>query len=137
MHLIFHILISVIVGFLIKLELFEIFFIALGGVLIDLDHIFYIIFEEKIYSVKKAWRFHKKEFRLMRPHFYFLHFLEIIILLMIIFNFINWYLFLIFAGFLLHWILDSIKYIYHYKSFSPWIKYYSLIVYLVTYKNKH
>ncbi len=134
MNIIFHFLINIIIAILLKLSHVEIILVGLGGILIDIDHIFYIIFGEKIYSFKKAVKFHKREFKLMRPHFYFLHFLEIIFVLLIISYYFNWYFFLIFFGFLLHWIFDALKYIYVYKSFLPWIKYYSLIVYSITKK---
>jgi len=131
MQIIFHFLINIIIAFLLKLNLVEIILVGLGGILIDIDHVFYIIFGEKIYSFKKAVKFHKREFKLMRPHFFFLHFIEIIFILLIISYFVNWYAFLIFFGFLLHWLADALKYIYVYKSLNPWIKYYSLIFYLV------
>jgi len=131
MNIIFHFLINIIIAILLKLNPIEILLVGLGGVLIDIDHIFYIVFKEKIYSIKKAIKFHKREFKLMKPHFFFFHFIEIIILLLAISYFTNWYAFLIFFGFLLHWLADALKYIYFYRSFFPWIKYYSLIAYLI------
>jgi hypothetical protein len=131
MHSITHFFINIIIAAVLGLTPLEIFLVGLGGVLIDIDHIFYMVFGEKIHSLKKAIKFHKREYKLMRPHFFFLHFIEIIIILMILSYFINWYLFLIFAGFLLHWIFDALKYIYFYRSIVPWIEYYSLIVYLI------
>jgi hypothetical protein len=136
MNVVFHFIINVIIAILLKLDFLGILLVGFGGVLIDVDHILYMTLKEKIYSPRKMIRFHKKESKIMRPHFYFLHFIEIIWALMVIGYFINWYLFLIFIGFLLHWIADSIKYFYYYRSRSPWINYYSLIGYLVNYKNK-
>jgi hypothetical protein len=134
MNTIFHFLINIIIAILLKLNLVEILLVGFGGVLIDIDHIFYMIFGEKIYSFKKAAKFSKKEFKLMRPHFFFLHFVEVIGLLLVISYLVSWYALLIFFGFLLHWIFDALKYIYVYKSFSPWIRYYSLIAYFIAKK---
>ena len=131
MNVVFHFIINIIIAFLLKLSPVEILLVGLGGVLIDVDHIFYFIFGKKIYSIKKAKKFHKKEFKLMRPHFFFLHFIEIILILLASSYYLNWYAFLILFGFLLHWFADALKYIYFYRSFLPWIKNYSLIAYLV------
>lgn len=136
MNILIHFLINILIAFLFRLSLIEILLVGLGGVLIDIDHIFYMLFGQKIYSIKKAWKFHKKEFKAMRPHLYIFHFIEIILIIMLIFYHINQYIFLIFFGFLLHWIFDAVKYIYHYKSLKPWIKYYSLVIYSVRYKNR-
>ncbi len=131
MHVLTHFFINVLIGCIAKLKFIEILLLGLGGIFPDIDHILYIIFGEKIHSIKKAWKFHKREFKLMRPHFFVLHFIEIIIILSVVSYFINWYLFLIFLGFILHWIADAIKYLWFYKSLLPWIKYYSLIGYFL------
>jgi len=131
MHIISHVLINGLIGFLMQLSMFEILLIILGGILIDLDHLLYIVCGEKINSLKKAWKFHKKEYKLMRPHLFIFHFLEPIIIFSLVFYFVEWHIFLVFFGFFLHWITDAIKYLCYYKSFFPWLKYYSLIFYLV------
>jgi len=130
-----HFIINFIIGFLIKLQLIEILLLGLGGILIDIDHILYMVFGEKIYSLNGMIKFHKANFKAMKPHFYLFHFIEVIIILLLVSD-QNWYLFLIFFGFLLHYISDFIKYIYVYKGFYSWTRYFSLIVYLVTYKKR-
>jgi hypothetical protein len=131
MHLIIHIIFNILVGFIFKLNITEILLLGFGGAIIDLDHILYMVVGQKLYNPKRMWEFHKKERRINNPHYYVFHYIELIILAMIISYFINWYAFLIFAGFLLHWFLDAVMYLNYYKSLNPWIKYYSLAAYFI------
>jgi len=112
----------------------EIMMVILGGILIDIDHVIYMFFGKGLRSVKAMAKFHQKNFASMTPHVYVLHFLEVIMILMMVSYFINWYLFLIFVGFWLHWVADAIKYLWTYNSFRPWSKYFLLSYYLVSYK---
>ena len=128
MHIIFHIIINFVIAITLRLEMIEIFFVVLGGILIDLDHPLYMIFGKRITSIKEMIKFHKANFKSMSPHFYIFHFLEVIVILLLISFFIHKFLFLFFVGFMLHWICDVIKYFWVYHSFLPWIKY-SLLIY--------
>ncbi|MBR9705423.1 hypothetical protein GOV14_00135 [Candidatus Pacearchaeota archaeon] len=130
MNVLVHSLFNLLTGILANLSLYEIMFLVLGGIIIDIDHLIYMIFREKLHNPKKIWKFHKQEYKINRPHFYIFHFLEIILLLMLISYFINWYLYLIFVGFLLHWIIDVATYIQYYKKTRPWINYCFLFLYL-------
>jgi len=134
MNIIFHFLINIILALPFKLTIFEIFLIGLGGVLIDIDHVFYMIFKERRYSIKRMFKFHQRENAIKRPHFYLFHFIEIILILVLFGYFTNWYLFLIFIGFGLHWIFDVVSYIVMYKAFKPWINYLSIILYYLKIK---
>ncbi|MFA7707519.1 MAG: hypothetical protein WCX73_01085 [Candidatus Pacearchaeota archaeon] len=131
MDLIWHVFWSAIISKLLGFEAGEILFIILGSVIIDIDHIFYMVFCMKIKSLKEMIKFHRTNFKTMTPHFYILHFLELSIVLLIFSYITNQnIIFLISFGMLLHWIADAVKYIWFYKSVFPWIKYYSLIVYI-------
>ena len=134
MHIIWHIFINGVVGALARLSGFEILLIVLGGILMDIDHIGYMFLGVKLRSLKAMQKFHQKNFNSMTPHFYVLHFLEVIMILLMISYFINWYLFLIFVGFWVHWLADAVKYLYVYGSFKPWSRYFLLSLYLIKYK---
>ena len=129
MHGLWHIVLGLILGLLVGLGNIEILFFVLGGALIDIDHLLYMMIGERIFSVKGMIDFHKKNFETMTPHFYALHFIEIIVLSCIVFYFVNWYLFLFALGMLFHWVCDVLKYIWFYRDFKSWIKYYSLVFY--------
>lgn len=130
MNILLHFIINIVFGLVVNLSLFEASLIGLGGVIIDIDHVFYMIFGKKIYSINGMWKFHVRENAIKRPHVYIFHFIEVILLIGIISYFVNWYLFLIIIGFGLHWIFDCISYLFKYKSFKPWINYLSLIAYI-------
>jgi type III secretory pathway component EscU len=132
MHLIWHIFFGAIIAILAGLGLTGILLITVGSILPDIDHILYMVFGEKITSFKGMVKFHKENFKTMTPHLSVFHFLELIIVLMIVFYFVNKPAFLISIGMALHWGLDAIKYLWFYKSFLPWIKYYSLIGYFIS-----
>lgn len=132
MHIIWHILIGVLIASLAGLGTLGISLIVLGSILPDIDHVLYMVFGEKITSFKGMVEFHKENFKTMTPHFYFLHFLELIIILLVISYFTNKYFFYVVLGMALHWVADAIKYVWYYKSFLPWIQYYSLIGYLIS-----
>ena len=136
MNVFIHFVMNILIAFFLKFNLNEILLIGLGGILIDLDHLFYWFVIKKESSLKKWWTFHKSNFKSLTPHLYLLHFIEVIILFMIISYYVNWYLFLISFGFLLHYLFDVAKYLWVGKSLSQWEEYYSLIFFLVNYKKK-
>ena len=127
MNILIHFLFNILFGEIFRFKWEEILLIGLGGVIIDLDHILYQFFIVKNRTIKQMWEWHKRESKINRPHYYVFHYLEIMLIITILGYFFNWYLFLIFLGFILHWIVDAIMYINYYKSLNPWIKYYSLI----------
>ncbi len=129
MHVLIHALINLLLGLSITLNPAYLMALVLGGVIIDIDHIIYMI-TKGIYTPKKMLEFHKKESKIMRPHFYFMHFIEPILIFTTLSFFINFLLFYFFLGFLLHWFADAIAYIYYYKSANPWINYYSFVRYI-------
>jgi hypothetical protein len=99
--------------------------VGLGGVLIDIDHLIYFIFIAKIRKIGDMWDFHKRENAIHRPHFFIFHMIEFIGLFLIISYFIDFTLFLIALGFLLHLLTDAVMYLLHHKSFN-WLKKFSL-----------
>ena len=129
MNILFHFFINILLVLPFKLSLFEILLVGIGGVLIDIDHILFMIFKKKLYSIKDMLKFHRINFKLMTPHFFIFHMVEIILLFMITSYFLNWHVFLISVGFALHYLMDIIKYLWVYKSFKPWISYFSIITY--------
>lgn len=129
MNISLHVIINSLVSYLLKITYQNILLIALGGVLIDFDHILYAIFNERIFSPRKMHQRHKLAYNLHRPSLYLFHTIEFIALFILISYYTNYYLFFISIGFLMHGITDSIAYLFIYKSFSPWARYFSLIAY--------
>ena len=122
MNIIVHFLINVIIAFILRMNLTEVLLVGLGGIIVDIDHLLYVIFKK--ISIKDAIKYGLKEFKLKRPHVYIFHFIEPVL---VISYFINWYFFLLIFGVLLHIFADVISYVVFYKSLPPWIKYMSLL----------
>lgn len=120
-------------GFLFSLILFLIFpFIAISGffiifassVLIDIDHYIYFIFSKKDFSLGNAYKyfFEKRKkyiFALksvkekINPTMYFLHGIEILLILFLLGIFVNKIFLFIFIGFAFHLFLDVLEQVYY------------------------
>ncbi len=105
--------------------------VVFGVFLIDMDHLFYMIYDPKIKTPRNAISFIKIDLKKRNPHFYVFHTIEFLTLFLILsFYFFNNNLFYISVGFVLNFLLDILTYINHYKKPSPWLKYFSLIYYV-------
>ncbi len=108
-------------GFLFSLILYLLFpFIGLPGfliifassVLIDVDHYIYYVFTKKDLSLKKAYYFFLKK-PLINPAMYFLHGVEVLLILFLLGIFVNKVFLFIFIGFSFHLFLDVLEQIYY------------------------
>ncbi len=122
----------ILLGFLFSLILYLIFpFIGLIGfllifassVLIDIDHYLYYIFAKKNFSLGNAYKyfFEKRKKYIssvksirnrLNPAMYFLHGIEVLLILFIIGIFVNKISLFIFIGFIFHLFLDIIEQVY-------------------------
>ena len=118
-HLIFGIIFSAVLFFLFpQIGLTGFLIIFLSSFLIDVDHYLYYVYKKKDLSLKHAynWFIKKKKRFLALPRkqrnkiyigFYFLHGIEILIVLFL-FSFFSKYFLFIFTGFAFHLLLDAV-----------------------------
>ncbi len=132
MHLLFHFIFNGILAPVVGLSLLEILIVALGGILIDIDHLVHIFFVQRVRTVKGIYKWIIREDSVHRPHFYFFHTLEVVILFAIMSFFLNHYLFLLSMGFLVHYFTDMVGYLIYYRSHLPWSRYLFLTYYLIS-----
>ena len=129
MNFISHGIINFVLGVALGLNKFEILVFVLGAMIIDLDHPVYMMVAEGIYSPKKMWAWHCRENAKHVPHPFFLHLIEIPLVLCIVGYFVNWLMFLFCVGMLVHWIVDMVVHRVHHGDFSS-LRYYTLVGYL-------
>jgi len=126
-----HAIINFILGLILRFDPFGIFIFVLGAVLIDIDHPIHMIFVEKISSVKKMWKWHRREFAKMGRHRFVFHQVEILLLLAVFGYFINRHLFIFFLGAIVHWVVDVLVHLKHYHNFKS-LEYYSITGFLIS-----
>ncbi len=132
MNIFVHFFLNMLLFYPFKRNNTELMIVGLSGILIDIDHVIHILFKEKLLSPKKIIKWSKRELKLHRPHMFIFHTIEPIIIFIILASFIHYYLFLVAIGFLLHWLSDAVQYIFIYKSYKPWMQYFSLTYYLMS-----
>jgi len=87
--------------------------------LIDVDHYLYYVFKKKNFNLKNAYKWfieHKKELLSLpwkqrnkfKTGFCFLHGIEVLFILLILWIFVSKYFLFVFVGFAFHLLLDSI-----------------------------
>ncbi len=118
-HIIFGIIFSASLFFLFpQIGLIGFFIVFLSSFLIDVDHYLYSVYKKKDLSLKNAynWFTKNKKIFLSLPRkqrngfyrgFYFLHGIEVLIILFL-FSFFSKYFFFIFIGVAFHLLLDSV-----------------------------
>jgi len=126
-EIVIHLSLPLVIIIAAKLTIMESLILILGAFLIDIDHLFYIFIREKIFSIKKIVQWGKTEYSLHRPHFFVFHTIEVLCILIILGYLTNRYLFLFFMGFVTNLLMDAVTYIYFYRSWKPWAKYFSII----------
>ncbi|MFQ5531376.1 MAG: hypothetical protein ACE5ES_02045 [Candidatus Nanoarchaeia archaeon] len=119
-HFIFGLIFSIIIFYLFpQITLTEFFIIFFASFLIDIDHYIFYVFKKKDISLKNAYKWYitnsKKVFSLEKKQrnkyyngFYFLHGVEVLLILLLL-TFLSNYFFFIFIGFLFHLLLDYIE----------------------------
>jgi lipid-A-disaccharide synthase-like uncharacterized protein len=118
MNIVVHFLLNVLIGIGLALPPVYIAFLGLGGIIIDIDHIFYSYFIAGNHTISDMIQWHKQEDSLMRQHPYVFHFIEVLILLVIVSWFIDKRLFVLFIGFAIHVFFDMLNYLFYHKSLS-------------------
>ncbi len=125
-HILYGALFTIILYFLLpEINTINLLLIWFSSVLIDFDHYIYYMYKKKDFNLKNAYKFFKlkqDKFRLLpkekREEFYggifFLHSLEVLIILFIIGLYFE-SIFFIFIGFGFHLILDLIHNVVFYK----------------------
>lgn len=102
-----------------KITLTGFLLIFLSTFLIDIDHYFYYIYKKKNFNITKSYKWfikNKKEFLSLpwkerskfKTGFCFLHGIEILFILLLLWIFVSKYFLFIFVGFAFHLLLDSI-----------------------------
>jgi len=109
-----------------RLQLPESFLLVAGSLLIDIDHLFYYLFSKHPKNLPSVIKFFKQEFKSHNPHFYIFHNFEVLFILLTTSYLFGGFLFYLFLGFLINFVIDIFTYLYFYKSTSPWLKYFSL-----------
>ncbi|MBD3353240.1 MAG: hypothetical protein GF364_17300 [Candidatus Lokiarchaeota archaeon] len=108
-------------------------YFILGGFIFDIDHIFYYVLTTKPLNFANIKQRMEVDFEEENPHPYIFHSIEFIILSLVISSTNDDIVFqLLISGWILHMITDSIYYIRHYKSFRPWVPYFSLAYLIYT-----
>lgn len=103
----------------------DLLLVIIGASLIDIDHVFHFFLKGvRLRDLKTTFQ---QEFKNHHPHFYIFHTFEFLLLAL----FFTWtrelhWLYLFF-GFTLNFILDILTYIYVYKSYKPWLMYFSAL----------
>jgi len=93
--------------------------IVLSTVLIDVDHYLYYVYKRKNYNLKNAYEWYiqnrkklhllsRKQRNKVYPGFFFLHGIEILFILSLLWGFVSEYFFFIFIGFAFHLLLDIV-----------------------------
>jgi hypothetical protein len=102
----------------------------IGGIVFDLDHLVYFSLTTKPLNIKNIKKRMLKDFIESNPHFYVFHTIEFIFLSLILNFFFQFKILIIISiGWLVHMAVDTIDYIIHYKSYKPWLFYFSFITY--------
>lgn len=128
MNPLFHFIINTGIGLLAGLNIAEAIIIGVGGIIIDLDHLIYGLFSAKKYSPIAFYKWVMKEFRMKRPHFFIFHTVEFVVLALFI-GLLHPILLLLAIGFALHLATDAATYLIKYRSFKPWTRYMSYILF--------
>lgn len=102
------------------------FWFVIGGIIFDLDHLLYFGFTTKPFGIKNIKNRMVQDYIDSNPHFYACHTIEFLLLSITISSIIhNNLLSIISIGWLIHMVVDTADYIFHYRSYRPWLVYFS------------
>jgi hypothetical protein len=127
-----HIGVSIIAILVLKLNASTGLVLLIAGSLIDIDHLFYLIFRMHMLNITQMVEWSRKEQAAHNPHFYIFHNIEIIAIIMVTGRVYSETLFIVGLGFFLHFLGDVATYIYYYKSFKTWPKFVSITLNLIS-----
>lgn len=131
--------VPLLIGMIFGLQYWEIIMLIFGCFFVDIDHILHSLYKGKIrFGEMKAY--FDQEFHLHRPHVYIFHIIEILVLFLIISHKYFPQFFLFFVGFAINILIDIAVYLITYRSFSPWLRFFSgtyTILYQYQNKNQH
>jgi hypothetical protein len=119
-HIILGGIFSLIIYLIFQIDFFQAFLIFLSSFLIDIDHYLYYVYKKKDFSLKKAYNFalfqknnlmklKKEERSKFYTGFFFLHGLEIVLILFLFGVYFSKCFLFVSLGFLFHLILDYIS----------------------------
>jgi len=91
-----------------QIGLIGFFLIVTSTVLIDVDHYLYYVFKKRDISLKNAYKWFIQRRKRFSQIFYFLHGVEVLIILFILGIFVSKYFLFVFMGFSFHLFLDTI-----------------------------
>lgn len=126
MHLLIHLLFNLLISFTFELSSTNIWIVVLSGILIDLDHLIYVFFIAKKVRFKQIMQWYRREYSSHNPHLYIFHSLEFIIVIFLLGLLVNNFFIYVGIGLIFHLVLDWVAYLFYYKSFKPWFKYFFL-----------
>ena len=109
-------------------------FIA-GGIVFDIDHLFYFLFAERTLSIKRMMAVGRQLLSTLTPKLYVFHTIEFFLIFLVV-GYMFSPLTPLFLGFSLHLLLDIYNYVSHGKKFS-WAPYWSLIYMTMKKPSKH
>jgi hypothetical protein len=130
--LLLHITVSIAAILVLKLNSPQSLILLLAGSLIDIDHLFYLVFYKHLLNFENMVDWSREEQKMHNPHFYVFHNIEVIALILLIGKAYSANIFILGIGFFLHYLGDVATYIYYYKSFKTWPKYVSLTINLIS-----
>lgn len=126
MNIVYHFILGLLISYFFEFNLENTLIFVLAGVLIDLDHpLYYLISESANRKGKSIINFKKwclKEYHLHRPHFYLFHTFEFLLLFCILGVIMDGLIKYIAFGFLFHFLVDILTYLFVYRSTKPWLK---------------
>jgi hypothetical protein len=124
-----HTLINVSVASISGLNINDVIVIGAAGAIIDIDHLLSYYKNNKNLDINKFISWTYREYKKHNPHFNIFHTSEIILALIFFGSLQSRFILLIGVGFLIHSITDMLTYFYYYRSFKPWLMYFSFLSY--------
>jgi hypothetical protein len=93
-----------------KLTFSNVVIVLLTNIIIDSDHLIRYAFFEKPFTIKEYKKHQKEHYKTKHQRLYLFHTLEFLVLLIYL-ALLNDLFFILFIGFLIHWIGDLVVYI--------------------------
>ena len=129
-------------GVLVESWLFRGFLFITGGVVFDLDHVIYYLATTRPVTVEALRARMTRDYHGSIPHFYACHCVEfvagwfLVIILLPAGLEAKMNLVLVGTGWLVHVVADIAVYLWHYRGWSPWLPYWSMIVYVTVMRSR-
>ena len=131
MNILWHIVLSFVLGIVIFRDPILVAAFFAGGVLIDFDHVLFACYKNKSIRPKVISNWLNEEYKIHRPHLYLFHTFEFIFTCIIIAVVIDNPVFsAIVLGIIFHEMLDIFSYIAIYRSTEPWMRSMIMVSYM-------